>query len=113
MGWADCGDDQWGRPMGYGIPAICDEKGCDEEIDRGLAYVCGGMHEGGEYGCGGYFCEKHRFWAPRRKGGDLCARCLRHSGSGVGHWIKHSRDLLEARPAAASREGTGGGSSEG
>ena len=59
MGWGYCGEDQDGRPMGYTVEATCDEESCKTDIDRGLAYVCGGMHEGGEYGCGGYFCYTH------------------------------------------------------
>lgn len=88
MGWAHCGEDAYGREMGYSVVAKCDQKGCRRRIDRGLAYVCGGMHKGGEYGCGGYFCEKHRFAPDRRKVyGGLCKRCLRRSGSGLGHWL--------------------------
>ncbi len=63
MGWADCGKDSNGRPIGYAFPATCDHPGCKAKIDRGLAYACGGMH--GEQStddiwcCEGYFCEKH------------------------------------------------------
>lgn len=60
MGWADCGDDSKGRPIGYGYPATCDESGCTEKIDRGLSYVCGTMHGEGEIGCEKYFCQEHR-----------------------------------------------------
>jgi len=48
-----------GRYCGYGIPSICDHPKCDEEIDRGLDYCCGGDPVS-EYGCGQYFCENHR-----------------------------------------------------
>lgn len=61
MGWGHCGTDDKGREIGYCIQATCDEPGCDAEVDRGLAYVCGRMHGGDEYTCGGYFCEKHLF----------------------------------------------------
>lgn len=69
MGWADCGTDDLGRPIGYAFEAECDHPECQEEIDRGLAYCCGGMHGNepmfnaeGEFinACGRYFCEKHR-----------------------------------------------------
>ena len=61
MGWAFCGDDAQGRPVGYGVVAGCDEPGCTETIDRGLDYVCGSTHFGGNGdGCGRYFCGKHR-----------------------------------------------------
>ena len=63
MGWAHCGQDNKGREIGYAIEAICDEPGCTVEIDRGLAYACGGMHGiggmRGDVGCEGYFCAEH------------------------------------------------------
>lgn len=60
MGWANCGTDDLGRQIGYAHDAGCDHKGCDAEIHRGLAYVCGTMH-GGEDGCGRYFCGPHKW----------------------------------------------------
>ena len=74
MGWA-YGTNAEGREIGYGVEATCDEKGCKAAIDRGLAYVCGGMHDGGEHGCGGYFCEDHLFSSARR--GQRCGDCAR------------------------------------
>lgn len=59
MGWG-IGTGRGGRDIGYMVPAICDHPDCDEEIDRGLGYVCGGMHEEEEEGCGLYFCGKHQ-----------------------------------------------------
>lgn len=72
MGWANCGEDSKGRPIGYSHLAICDHPGCSAQIDRGLAYACGGMHGtdilggdgridwSGDFGsCEGYFCERH------------------------------------------------------
>lgn len=66
-----------GRKVGYAVRAKCDKKGCKEKIDRGLAYVCGGMHGGGEYGCGGYFCENHlrSFWIENGPKGSFCLEC--------------------------------------
>lgn len=61
MGWGDCGTDSEGRPIGYVFEAICDEPGCDEQIDRGLSYACGDMHGEDEYSCEKYFCEKHQY----------------------------------------------------
>ena len=29
------------------------------KIDRGLSYVCGRMHGGGNEGCGKHFCPEH------------------------------------------------------
>jgi hypothetical protein len=68
MSWAVGFDINWNRDIGYGVPAFCDHPDCTEEIDRGLAWVCGGEPYGGERGCGLYFCAKHG-------GGMLCARC--------------------------------------
>jgi hypothetical protein len=59
MGWADCGNDSTGRQIGYAFPATCDEPGCDNEIDRGLAYACGDMHGEGVHYCERYFCYEH------------------------------------------------------
>lgn len=59
MGWSGPMPNAEGREVGYAVEATCDLKGCDEKIDRGLYYVCGDMHDGGEYGCGGYFCAAH------------------------------------------------------
>lgn len=65
MGWMYCGEDSKGRKIGYGIVATCDFPGCNEQIDRGLAYACGGMHgdegQNGEPCCDGYFCGEHLY----------------------------------------------------
>lgn len=47
MGWAVGWDGDHGRYRGYGVPAYCDAKGCQVEVDRGLGYVC----EGDACGC--------------------------------------------------------------
>ena len=61
MGWANCGTDSKGRPIGYAHEATCDEPGCKAKIDRGLSYACGEMHgdDDPEGTCEGYFCGKH------------------------------------------------------
>ena len=66
MGWS-YGHNAEGREVGYSVDAVCDEEGCDAKIDRGVANCCGGMHDGGDHGCGGYFCSDH-LWlsAPQR-----------------------------------------------
>jgi len=69
MGWSLGFDGNWGRDIGYGVPAYCDAPKCMKEIDRGLSYVCGGQPYGGEKGCGLYFCEQHSSWR------SLCKRC--------------------------------------
>lgn len=74
-----------GREAGYAVEATCDEPGCDAAIDRGLAYLCGQMPGGDEYGCGGYFCPDHLELGGTRMAPDeahpkgyavsTCARC--------------------------------------
>lgn len=80
MGWSIGFDSDTNRDIGYGVPAYCDHPGCTSEIDRGLAYACGGEHHGGERGCGLYFCGDHLTYAGARVMGKrvvlpLCARC--------------------------------------
>lgn len=56
---------------GYMVIATCDKRGCDEEIDRGLGYICGSDPHGPwdmAPGCGRYFCEKHLKWVGERGG---------------------------------------------
>lgn len=90
MGWEIGFDSNWNRDIGYGVPAICDHPGCNQEINRGLGYVCGGEPYGGDDGCGLYFCDKHMSF------GQLCDRC--YSGSSFGpfdakpdslEWVNH------------------------
>jgi len=92
MGWSIGYDSNWKRDIGYGVPAICDHPGCDEEIDRGLAHVCGGEPYGGELGCGLYFCGKHLYVGQ----GDpqMCERCCDEEPAfepkpDHPDWIKH------------------------
>lgn len=59
MGWANCGSDSKGRPIGYAHEATCDFPGCNNKIDRGLAYACGGMHGNSDGSCENYFCPEH------------------------------------------------------
>lgn len=47
MGFAVGWDHEHGRFRGYGVPAFCDAKDCDVEIDRGLGWIC----EGHACGC--------------------------------------------------------------
>lgn len=73
MSWAVGFDHNWRRDIGYGVPATCDHPDCNERIDRGLAYVCGGEPWGGEHGCGLFFCSQHRTIGA--KGLFVCERC--------------------------------------
>ena len=76
MSWAIGYDSRWRRDIGYGVPAHCDHPHCAAEIDRGLAYVCGGEPYGGDRGCGLYFCYGHL--SADAKSVQVCNRCLRH-----------------------------------
>lgn len=77
MGWANCGEDDKGRPIGYAHPARCDRPGCKKKIHRGLAYVCGQMHGEDEHSCGGYFCYDHRVTVEFKDGAvmSICLDC--------------------------------------
>ncbi len=77
MSWSIGYDTNWQRDIGYGVPAYCDQPGCDAQIDRGLSQVCGSYAYGGEHGCGLYFCEDHRYLRlrPVPHTVQLCDRC--------------------------------------
>lgn len=69
MGWGH-GIAYDGREIGYTVDATCDQPGCDEQIDRGLGYLCGGSDPGAldvvidgadGPGCGRYFCGRHNY----------------------------------------------------
>lgn len=61
---------------GYGVAATCELDGCDAEIDRGLAYLCGRTPGGDEHGCGGYYCASHLYITGEDEVGDLCGPCI-------------------------------------
>jgi hypothetical protein len=75
MGWQIGYDSNWKRDIGYGVPCLCDFPRCNEEIHRGLSYVCGSDAYGGEKGCGLFFCGKH---LNHSRGVHLCSRCLNY-----------------------------------
>jgi hypothetical protein len=99
MGWSIGYDSRWKRDIGYGVPALCDHPDCTEEIDRGLACVCGGEPYGGDRGCGLYFCEKHHSGSVSRGretiASGLCTRCYPRIKSpfaakaDVRAWVEH------------------------
>lgn len=86
---------RWG---GYGVPAICEYPDCNEEIDRGISYACGG-EPFSEHGCDRYFCGKHRNYHCFNSGNgrecvEVCARCNKYKQPfpyKLEHptWIKH------------------------
>jgi hypothetical protein len=94
MGWSIGFDSRWQRDIGYGVPCVCDHPDCNEEIDRGLSYVCGGEPYGGDRGCGLFFCGNHLHYAERLSG-QFCARCHPRIRSpfkpkpDVIQWIEH------------------------
>lgn len=87
MNWSIGYDSDWNRDIGYGVPSICDHPDCDQRINRGLSYVCGGEPYGGE-GCGLFFCQRHL------NGGTFCERCRRtlepfNAKPDVIEWVRH------------------------
>lgn len=95
MGWANCGEDSKGRPIGYAHDAICDHLGCNKEIDRGLAYACGGMHgDCGGQACEGYFCTDHLIYVDHEAmgydellSGQLCYSCYEEARNFIADYI--------------------------
>ena len=75
MGWSIGYDTNWKRDIGYGVPAECDHPDCNNEINRGLSYVCGGTAFGGEKGCGLYFCSDHLYIGKADDDPQMCERC--------------------------------------
>lgn len=56
---------------GYGVPAICEQPECNEEIDRGVSFACGG-EPFSEHGCDRYFCGKHFHYTYFKPDGSKC-----------------------------------------
>ncbi len=78
MGWGLGYNSKWHRDIGYLVPAYCDHPECNAEIDRGLAFLCGGSSMS-DHGCGLYFCAKHLFASFGFDDDDcpqLCERCV-------------------------------------
>jgi hypothetical protein len=86
MGYSIYFDSRRNRDLGYGVPAVCDHPDCENEINRGLSYLCGDQpYTGGEHGCSLYFCGEHKSYHTTVIGGDehdcdvpncqLCERC--------------------------------------
>lgn len=67
---------RWG---GYGVPSYCEHPNCNQEIDRGMSYACGG-EPFSENGCDRYFCSKHLVShgfnvGDSREYKEVCERC--------------------------------------
>ena len=59
------------RPGGYYVLATCDRRGCENEIDRGLGFLCGSQPHGpldAADGCGRYHCSDHDSYVGPRGG---------------------------------------------
>ena len=69
MGWSIGYDSKWGRDIGYGVPALCDHPDCNDKIDRGISFLCGGVGYCDDGGCGLFFCGKHMGWK-------YCEKCI-------------------------------------
>jgi hypothetical protein len=93
MGWSIGYDTNWHRDIGYGVPAECDHPDCEEQIDRGLGYVCGGDLYGGDNGCGLFFCGKHLFFADTVKG-CYCEKCVFY----LDRDIEQGTDFFDPKP---------------
>jgi hypothetical protein len=114
MGWADCGEDRNGRPIGYGFKAKCDHPGCTRKIDRGVSYACADMHGEDVVGCERYFCNKHRQNLAAWPGDpqnivsvcDECAKRMRENGE----WVDDDGVLTHVDDMA-NRESEGRGTS--
>lgn len=78
MGYSIGYDHNHKRDIGYGVPSICDHPDCDQNIDRGLSYVCGTDPYGGENGCGLFFCSEHLHIVDRDQ---LCINCCNQTGT--------------------------------
>lgn len=98
MSWAVGYDENWGRDVGYGVPAKCDYPDCPEKIDRGLGYICGDQPFGGDDGCGLFFCESHMLIEVDEHGHltgpQRCDRCIEGGATydpkpDLPEWIRH------------------------
>ena len=72
MGWG-YGILESAEEVGYGVETVCGDETCSADIDKGMAFVCGGDHGGGEAGCGRYFCYSHLFMGGPTQ---LCSECI-------------------------------------
>lgn len=99
MGWGS-GENYRNEVIGYSHIGVCSEPGCDEEIDKGLYFTCGGL-EGvnGQRGCGRHFCGSHLFYVTSQQEEDegdeydpefdecenagVCSHCVKRMDAGL------------------------------
>lgn len=87
MSWARGIRDD-GKEAGYDIDDVCGHPECQEEIDRGISFTCGGveyLHSG--YGCGEWFCPNHLEFGTH---GFLCYTCIQ-AEEDIEDWL-HEED---------------------
>jgi hypothetical protein len=88
-------------PAGYAVLDTCHQPGCAAEVDRGLAFLCGGTPGAADgHGCGQWFCGAHLLGKPDTvdiMGDGLCASCLER-------WKGNNPDLLAAEEARFERD---------
>lgn len=117
MGYAVYWSNNQQRYCGYGVPAYCDHPKCNEKINRGMGYVCGEPLQD-QFGCGGYFCSKHRNHVRQPRGEDQCfencqrcgtyKRSYKFTKSEHPEWVEHLlkdaswRDWRKENPAQVS-----------
>ena len=99
---------------GYAVEDVCHQDGCNEQIDRGLAFLCGDQPgEPCEIGCGRWFCADHLFMSPEEAGGicggGLCEECLDAYTEENPGWEEREEARIQQRAAElrAAREGGG------
>lgn len=61
-----------GMERGYSVEDICNKEGCEVEIDRGLAYLCGQSPYQDSDNCARYFCASHLVYTAQ---GQRCHEC--------------------------------------
>lgn len=94
MGWS-YGKSSEGREIGYAVEAVCDHPECNQKINRGLAYACGGMHEASDIYCERYFCEAHLLCVDiNGMAYTLCDDCLRHLKANPEYMENEDGDFL-------------------
>lgn len=68
-------------PAGYTVDDTCNQDGCEVQIDRGLAHLCGDQPGSpSEGGCGRWFCAQHMVMPPEEvghlTGAGFCPGCM-------------------------------------
>ncbi len=86
------------RDVGYAVRAKCDHPGCKARIDRGLSFRCGDSYFSSEYGCGGFFCARHRGDLITHQDGALTNNCSECTAAFIKGYSADGWDCLEGEP---------------